>query len=142
MSCFTRLKKKSIKSEVMHRNPRKIRICFSCSTLARCTEGLRHLYVHRKHVITSHVNTGLSGWYCGQYGLCYVFICISRLSKSADLSTWLFFLGHLGLATWCGFSTVLKTLWRPLDVCSWVVYYRNRMLSPWHNSISVLFSYT
>ena len=40
---------------------------------------------------------------------------------SADLSTWLFCRGHLGLAAWCGFSTLLKTLWRPLDVCSWLV---------------------
>ena len=40
---------------------------------------------------------------------------------SADLSTWLFCRGHLGLAAWCGFSTLLKTLWRPLDACSWLV---------------------
>ena len=31
-------------------------------------------------------------------------------------------------------------LWRPLDVCSWLVYFGNGMLSPWHNSISIHFS--
>ena len=60
---------------------------------------------------------------------------------SADLFTWLFCRGYLGLAAWCGFSTLLKTLWRPLDVCSWLVCFGDGVLSPWHNSISVLFSY-
>jgi hypothetical protein len=31
-------------------------------------------------------------------------------------------------------------LWRPLDVCSWLVYFGDGMLSLWHNSISVHFS--
>ena len=31
-------------------------------------------------------------------------------------------------------------LWRPLDVCSCLVYFRDGMLSPWHNSISIHFS--
>jgi hypothetical protein len=31
-------------------------------------------------------------------------------------------------------------LWRPLDVCSWLVYLGNVMLSPGHYSISVHFS--
>jgi hypothetical protein len=31
-------------------------------------------------------------------------------------------------------------LWGPLDVCSWLVYFGDGMLSPWHNSISVHFS--
>ena len=26
--------------------------------------------------------------------------------------------------------TLLKTLWRPLDVCSWLVYFGDGMLSP------------
>jgi hypothetical protein len=30
-------------------------------------------------------------------------------------------------------------LWRPLDVCSWLVYFGDEM-SPWHNSIFVHFS--
>jgi hypothetical protein len=37
--------------------------------------------------------------------------------------------------------TLLKTLWRPLDVCSWLVFFGDGMLSPWHYSISVLFSH-
>jgi hypothetical protein len=36
--------------------------------------------------------------------------------------------------------TLLKTLWRPIDVCSLLVYFADGMLSPSHNSISVHFS--
>jgi hypothetical protein len=39
-----------------------------------------------------------------------------------------------------GVALTSKTLWRPLDVCSWLVYFGDGMLSPWHYSISVLFS--
>jgi hypothetical protein len=34
--------------------------------------------------------------------------------------------------------TLLKTLWRPLDVCSWLFYFGDGMLSPSHYSITVL----
>jgi hypothetical protein len=36
--------------------------------------------------------------------------------------------------------TLLKTLWRPLDVCSWLVYFGDGMLSPVEAMDAILLS--
>ena len=74
------------------------------------------------------------------YSLVYIPYLMIRCSyMSADLLFWLFYRGLLRLTAWCRCSASMKTLWRPLDVCSWLVYFGGGMLSSRHYSMSVLF---
>jgi hypothetical protein len=57
--------------------------------------------------------------------------CIWAIISPKEFKSWV---------TRISFALGVVYLWWPLDVYSWLVYFGDGMLSPWHNSISVHFT--